>query len=143
MSYFKTVFLHAMAVLGYLSKLERGLGLAFGAFFLPDFSIKIIPYLILYQWTKFQCDTLFLSQDFRENMWLISYLDSWRRHKLWDFSWINLWSNGWHGKIEGRTKIQKFKYLENEKSFSDEIKSIFHSFWRGLSFGEKHKFDKK
>ena len=25
--------------------------------------------------------------------------------------------------------MQKFKYLENEKSFLDEIKNIFHSFW--------------
>ena len=30
-----------MAVLGYLAKLKRGLGLAFGAYFLHDFSIKI------------------------------------------------------------------------------------------------------
>ena len=29
---------------------------------------------------------------------------------------------------EGKTKIQKFKYLKNEKSFLDEIKNIFHSF---------------
>ena len=28
---------------------------------------------------------------------------------------------------EGR-KIQKFKYLENEKSYLDEIKNTFHSF---------------
>ena len=32
------------------------------------------------------------------------------------------------GKKEGKTKIQKFKYLKNEKSFLDEIKNIFHSF---------------
>ena len=25
-------------------------------------------------------------------------------------------------------KLQKFEYLENEKSFLDEIKNIFHSF---------------
>ena len=31
-------------------------------------------------------------------------------------------------KKEGKTKIQKFEYLEKEKSFLDEIKSIFHSF---------------
>ena len=29
------------------------------------------------------------------------------------------------GEKEGRMKIQKFEYLENEKSFLDEIKSIF------------------
>ena len=27
----------------------------------------------------------------------------------------------------GREKLQKFEYLENEKSFSGEIKNIFHS----------------
>ena len=29
-------------------------------------------------------------------------------------------------------KIQKFEYLENKKSFLDEIKRIFHSFWRAI-----------
>ena len=29
---------------------------------------------------------------------------------------------------EGKTEIQKSEYLENEKSFLDEIKNIFHSF---------------
>ena len=32
------------------------------------------------------------------------------------------------GKKVGKTKIQKCEYLENEKSFLDEIKNIFHSF---------------
>ena len=32
--------------------------------------------------------------------------------------------------------MQKFAYLENEKSFLDEIKNIFQVF-EGLSFGEK------
>ena len=34
--------------------------------------------------------------------------------------------SGKNGKEE--EKIQKFEYLENEKIFLDEIKSIFHSF---------------
>ena len=38
-----------MAVSGYLAKLKRGLGLAFGAHFVHDFSIKNVPYLLLYQ----------------------------------------------------------------------------------------------
>ena len=29
---------------------------------------------------------------------------------------------------EGKMETQKFEYLENEKSFLDEIKNIFHSF---------------
>ena len=38
--------------------------------------------------------------------------------------------SGKSGKEE--EKRQKFGYLENEKSFLDEIKSIFHSFWRAF-----------
>ena len=33
-------------------------------------------YLILYQWTKFQCHTFFTSQDIKQNVLLSSYLDS-------------------------------------------------------------------
>ena len=33
---------------------------------------------------------------------------------------------------KGREKIQTFEYLENGKSFLDEMKSIFHSFWGAL-----------
>ena len=32
------------------------------------------------------------------------------------------------GEKEGKTEIQKSEYLENEKSFLDEIKNIFHGF---------------
>ena len=65
-----------MAVLGYLAKLERVLGLSFQAHFLHDFSVKNVPYLILYQLTKFQCHTLFLSQDIKQNVLSSSYLSS-------------------------------------------------------------------
>ena len=64
-----------MAVWGYLAKLKRGPGLAFGAHFLHDFSIKML-YLIFYLRTKFQCHTLFLSQYIKQEVLLSSYLDS-------------------------------------------------------------------
>ena len=32
------------------------------------------------------------------------------------------------GKKEEKVEMQKFEYLENEKSFLHEIKNIFHSF---------------
>ena len=35
---------------------------------------------------------------------------------------------------------QKFKYLENEKSFYDEIKSIFHHFSRAFTEANEKKF---
>ena len=65
-----------MADLSYLAKLKRGLGPAFGAHFLYDFFLKNVLSLILYQWTKFQCHTLFLSQDIKQNVLLSSHLDS-------------------------------------------------------------------
>ena len=37
---------------------------------------------------------------------------------------------------EGK-KLQKFEYLENEKSFLDEIKNIFHSFSRAITWWKK------
>ena len=43
---------------------------------------KNVPYIILYQWTKFQSHTLFPSQDIKQNVLLSSYLDSWLSHKF-------------------------------------------------------------
>ena len=47
-----------------------------------------------------------------------------RHHKL--FPSICPFESGKFG-TEGK-KLQKFEYLENENSFLDEIKNIFHSF---------------
>ena len=65
-----------MSALGYLTKLKRGIGLTLGVHFLHDFFHQNILYLILYQWTKFQCHTLFLSQDIKQNVLLSPCLDS-------------------------------------------------------------------
>ena len=43
---------------------------------------------------------------------------------------------------KGEAKIQKSEYLMNEKSFLDEIRNIFHSFWRTIIW-LKVEFDKK
>ena len=37
-------------------------------------------------------------------------------------------NNGWQGEKQGKMEIQKFEDLENEKSYLDEIKNIFHNF---------------
>ena len=63
-----------MVVLRYLAKLKRGLGLAFGAHFLHDVSMKV--FLILYQRRKFQCHTFFPSQYIKQNVLLSSHLDN-------------------------------------------------------------------
>ena len=43
-----------------------------------------------------------------------------------------LLSNGRQVEKEGKTKIQKFEYLESEKRFSDETKSIFQNYLRAI-----------
>ena len=56
---------------------------------------------------------------------------------------LNQPPNQWlTGNKEGKTNIQKFEYLENEKSFLDEIKNIFQ-FLKGHDLVKKKKFDKK
>ena len=37
-------------------------------------------------------------------------------------------NNSEQGKKEGKMKVQKFEYLENEKRFFGKIKNTFHSF---------------
>ena len=49
-------------------------------------------------------------------------VNSW--HKLFQF--ICPFESGKCGKEKKKT--QKFEYLENKKSFLDEMKNIFHSF---------------
>ena len=39
-------------------------------------------------------------------------------------------------KRGGKMEIQKFEYCENEKSFFDEIKNFFHSFWKAIIWWE-------
>ena len=39
-------------------------------------------------------------------------------------------------------KIQKFEYLENEKSFLDEIENISHSFWMAFIWWKNKKLTK-
>ena len=64
-------------------------------------------------------------------------------------------ANSWHHKLfhfhlsfcifkvwKRREKTQNFEYLENEKGFFDEIKTLF-TVLEGLSFDGKTKIDKK
>ena len=40
---------------------------------------------------------------------------------------------------ERKSEIQKFEYLENKKSFLDEIKSIFYNYLRAIICWKKKK----
>ena len=108
------------------TKIKKGSGTSFWCKFSAWFFYKNVPYLILYPWIKFQCQNFFPSQDIKQNVSLGSYLNSWWRHKpKAPKQWLI-------GKKEGKMEIQKFEYVEYEKRFLNEIKNIFHSFWRAI-----------
>ena len=125
-------FLHAMTVLGYIKKIKKGSANSFWCKFSAWFFHRNVHYLILYQWTKFQCHTLIPSQDTKQNMLLSCYLDSWWRCKLKIFLGSTSKATADREKKNRRRKCQKFEYLENEKIFFSEIKNIYHSFWRAI-----------
>ena len=135
-------FLACTDFFGLFTKIKKGSGTSVWCTISAWFFHKNAAYLIPYQWPKFQHDTFFPSEHIKQNVWLSSYLENWWHHKLEDFSWIKLSSNGWQGEKEGKVQKHKFEYLENEKSFLDEIKNIFHSFWRPIIWWRK-KFLKK
>ena len=68
-------FLACNGCFGLFSKIKKGSGASFWCTFSAWFFHKNVPYLILYQWTKFQCHNLLLSQDIKQNVLLNSYLD--------------------------------------------------------------------
>ena len=59
---------------GLFSKIKKGSGASFWCIFIEWFFHKSVSYLILYEWTKFQCHTLFVSQDIKQVVLLSSYL---------------------------------------------------------------------
>ena len=89
---------------------------------------------MLYQRTKFQCHTFFPFQYIQQNVLLSSY--SWWRHKLLRFILDQPLKQWLIGRKEGKMEIQKLEYLKNKKSFLDEIKNTFHSFWRVIIWWE-------
>ena len=40
---------------------------------------------------------------------------------------------------EGKTEMQRFEYVENEKSFLNETKSIFHNYLRAIVWWKNEK----
>ena len=63
--------------------------------------------------------------------------NSWHRRKLHFHLTFCIWKV-W----KGREKLQTFEYLENENSFLDEIRNIFHSFWWAIIWWKNRNFIK-
>ena len=120
------------------NKIKKGSGAIFWCTCSAWSFHKKVPHLILYQWTKFQCYILFLSQDIKQNV-LSSYLDRW-----WLTSFKVFLGSTSKAMADREKKMErlKYKYLKNEKWFLDEIKNTFHSLWRAIIWW-KIKFDKK
>ena len=63
-------FLACNGCFGLFRKTKKGSGASFWCAFSAWFFHKNVPYLILYQWTTFQCHTLFLSRGIKQNVLL-------------------------------------------------------------------------
>ena len=109
------------------TKIKKGSRTGFWCIIYAWFFHKNVPYLILYQ-----CHIFFPSSDIKQSVLLSPYLDNCWRDKFKIY--LESCSKGMadREKIEGKLEIQKFEYLENEKRFLDEIKSIFQSYLRAV-----------
>ena len=121
--------------MGYLSKLKRGLGLAFGAHFLHGFFMQIynslssdkVPMSYLFYFSRYQTKYV-IKFLFRQLMTSLTLrfifnhpLEQWPRGE-WEV-----------------VRNTKFEYLENKKSFLDEIKSIFQNYLRVIIWWKNEK----
>ena len=119
---------------------QKGSGTSDQLLFRLQNKFKYIPLFVIhiYYLTKFD-DVMYSS------FWVIPKFASANLckpiHNIIDYSTsICPFESGKCGK-QGK-KLQKFEYLENKKSFLFKIKTFLIIF-KGLSFGEKIKFDKK
>ena len=61
-----------------------------------------------------------------------NYICKFMQANLWHHKLFHFHLPFWIWKVWKGKKLQKFEYLENEKSFLDEIKNIFQGFWRRI-----------
>ena len=88
-----------------------------------------------------------LSDQFR--WYNIKQFSSYSKNYIWKFMQANSWHklfyfhlSLWIWKVWKGKKLQKSEYLENKKSFFDEIKNFFHSFWRAIIWWKNKNFIK-
>ena len=101
-------------------------GTSFSCTFSELFFHRNVPYLILYQWKKFQFHTFFPSQNKKQNVLLSFSLDSWWHHKLLRFMFdqpLKQWLTGGKWGEDRDTKIwisrkRKELFRWNKKHFS-------------------------
>ena len=98
----------------------KGPGTSFQAAVFVEFFHEIISFGIWYKPSK---QTVFTSEVVQEKIFLALCVGIWWRHEIW------------------KSKILKFDFLENEKSFWSEMKTVF-LVWQVLLFGLKQNISK-
>ena len=111
---------------GLFNTIKKGSGTSLRCIFSAWFSNKNVPYLIFYQWTKFQCHTFFPSQDIKQNVLLTLRI-------IFDQP-LKQWLTGRKKREDGNTKI----WISQEwKELFRWNKKHFFIVFEGLSFGGK------
>ena len=117
---------------------QKGLGTSDQSLFRLQNKFTKISFLVKYYQTKF--DGVIQSSS-----WVIPKITPWNLckpiHDIINHSNSTCsFESGKCGKEE--EKSQKFEYLKNKKSFLDEVKNIFHSFWRPIFWWKNKKLIK-
>ena len=97
-----------------------------GTSFCCIFSVWFFYKIVLFSFSRYQTKCI-IELLFRQLM------TSWTLRFIFDHP-LKQWPTG---RNRGKDKIQKTEYLKDEKSFLDEIKSIFQSFWRAIIWWKK------
>ena len=115
---------------GLFTKFKKGRGISFWYIYFTCVFHKNAPYLILYQMTKLQCNIFW--QDIKKMICIKFLFTQLMTSYTLRFIFSYPLSNWTREGNEGKSKIQKFAYLENEKNFLDEVKSIFHNYFNAV-----------
>ena len=132
-------FFHVLAVSSYSPKIKKKSGATFESTVFVRFFRKTSSYLILYLWKichtqhAIQCHTFSFYSRYQTQCAKFLF----RQLKRSQVLRFTLYSSDWQEEKDDKKEIQKFEYLEHEKRFIDEMKSIFRSFWRALIHEKK------
>ena len=128
-------FLTCIGCFGLFIKMNRGSGTTFWCTFSAYFFLKNFLILSSINWPSFNIRPFFLLK-ISNNEFLNSCLANRWRHKLW-LILDHLLGNGWQEEKNGK-EIQKFEYLEMEKSFFKGNKKHFSHFVKGYHLVKKN-----
>ena len=72
-----------------------------------------------------------------------NYISNFMQANSWHHELLHFHLSSWIWKVwKMRERITKLEYLKNEKSFFNEMKNIFYSFWRAIIWWKNKNFIK-